>query len=141
MSKIEIDRCAYDAETIFDYYIDGDGNRVDCFDNDAAIAVLLDNSVLFANSRPYLEGDEKMPQTIVLFVNCNDVFAWGCADGEELPLNEVQTLFKMWHEDKSWGAAKWCAIRRNQKPQPPVIEAMKQNGLWSAEMDALGENH
>jgi hypothetical protein len=73
-------------------------------------------------------------------VNCNDIFAWGAADAEALPHDEIGKLFRMWHADKTWGTAKWCAMQRNQQPQPPVIERMKQAGCWDEAMEALPPN-
>jgi hypothetical protein len=43
-------------------------------------------------------------------------------------------------KEPRWGAAKWCAIRRDQKPQPPVIRRMKEDGVWDDVMESLGEN-
>lgn len=42
-----------------------------------------------------------------------------------------------WLENHEFGPAKWCAIKRNIKPQAPVIEAMKKAGVWDERMDAL----
>ena len=72
---------------------------------------------------------------------CNDIFAWACADGEDLPLDEVSNLYRMWEKDSKWGSAKWCCYRRKEKPQGPVVEAMKGDGSWDEEMEKLSENH
>ena len=73
-------------------------------------------------------------------MNCNDIFAWACADAEEVEHGEIQALYDLWLKDRTWGAAKWCAIKRNQKPQPPVIASMKKAGAWDDAMEALGAN-
>ena len=121
------------------YFFDFNGEEV-CID-EACLAKLLQDEVLFANGRRYIcDYDGEQPETIVLFVNCNDIFAWACADAEPLPLKEVGPLFKMHQSDPTWGAARWCCFRRNQKPQGPVIEAMKRDGSWDERMETLGEN-
>lgn len=105
-----------------------------------ALAQLLAAGELFANGRKYLECGEPADETTVLFVQCNDIFAWGCADAESLPFDEIGNLYRMWHADKSWGTAKWCALRRKQQPQGPVIQRMKQDGSWDEMMESLGPN-
>lgn len=115
---------------------------------------LLADEVLFCNERDYLEiefisdekgvikgsrpGKEVGGSTTLLYVNCNDIFAWGCADAEDLPTSEIGNLYKMHIADPSWGSAKWCCIRRNTKPQDPVIKYMKEAGVWDEKMEALG---
>lgn len=111
------------------------------FDHGQALARLLAEDVLFTNSFYWeKEWPEAARNKAGLFVNCNDIFAWACSDAERLPYDGIQSLYDMWLEDKSWGPAKWCAIQRNQKPQGPVIDAMKKAGVWDERMKALGNN-
>jgi hypothetical protein len=112
------------------------------FDEEVALSELLKNGVLFCNSRYYsLKKDTKSEgETIVLFVICNDVFAWGCADAEDLPLNELENFYKMWEKDKINGPIKWCCLRRNEKPQKPMVDLMKKEGAWDDELEKLSEN-
>lgn len=114
-------------------------------DEDLALAELLSAEIIFANCRPYVHswkdrGEEPDGRTVVLFVNCNDLFAWACADAEDLPLEEVPTLYKAWKAEGRWGVEKWCCRRRNQRPQPPVERQMREAGVWDAEMEALPPN-
>ena len=108
-----------------------------------ALSILLKEDILFCNERRYAEynNDKLLGSTIVLFVLCNDIFAWGSADSEDLPLNEIQNLYRMWEKDEKWGSAKWCCLRRKEKPQYPVAEAMKKDGSWDDEMEKLPENY
>jgi hypothetical protein len=78
-----------------------------------------------------------------LWVLCNDMFAWALADLEELPLTfeDITALWQMWYADQEWGHIKWCCIKRQEKPQNPVVEMMKKNGSWDDVMEALPENH
>lgn len=114
--------------------IDGDDVH-----EERALGEMLCHDVLFANEGVWRERDRESP-TVVLFVNCNDVFAWACADGEEVPFAEVPRLYRMWLADPGWGAAKWCCLRRKMQPQAPVVVAMKADGAWDAEMEALAPN-
>lgn len=111
------------------------------FDHRDALARLLAEEVLFTNSFHWeKEWPEAARNKAGLFVNCNDIFAWACSDAERLPYEGIQSLYDMWLENKDWGPAKWCAIQRNQKPQGPVIDAMKNAGVWDEGMKALGDN-
>ena len=107
------------------------------FDEEAAIAELLKDGVLFANSREYLWEGEKQGETIILFVNCNDVFYWACADAENVTLSELPDLHAMWLKDKGWGGIKWCCKKRKMQPQVPMKEMMQKEGVWEDWMDAL----
>jgi hypothetical protein len=111
------------------------------FEEGQALARLLAEEVIFINSH-WWEKDwpERARKITSLNVNCNDIFAWACADAEEIEHSEIQDLYDLWFADRSWGAAKWCAIKRGQQPQPPVIAAMKKAGAWDACMEALGRS-
>ena len=120
------------------FEIDG----VEYCDEEMALAALLKADILFANSRKYLEIDSTIVcnETIVLFVNCNDVFAWACGDAESLTMAEVPTLYRAWKADQYWGVLKWCCQKRNLKPQKSIVDDMKKVGKWDAEMEALRDN-
>ncbi len=120
------------------------------FIEENALAEMLYAGVLFCNTFDY--GDKEinrrnterennwMGKTIVLFVNCSDVFAWGCADSEDVTTAELEDLYRHWKTDPIWGIAKWCCFKRNQKPQKPVEEAMKRVGSWDDKLENLGKN-
>jgi hypothetical protein len=133
------------------------------FEDDKALAHLLMNEVVFLNShwskyerltnvrtedgkgyksapRADARWTKAESELIAVYVNCNDVFAWGCADAEDLPHDEIENLYRLWRADPHWGSAKWCAIRRKQQPQKPVIDAMKAAGSWDDIMENLGPN-
>jgi hypothetical protein len=75
-----------------------------------------------------------------LCVICNDIFAWGCADAEPMAHADVQEVFRRVRTDPRWGAAKWCALKRNERPQAPVVRDMTAAGAWDDEMEALPAN-
>lgn len=77
----------------------------------------------------------------VVLVNCNDVFAWGCADTENLSEADIPELFLLWVEDAMWGPVKWVCMKRKEQPQFPIARDMKKAGVWCGRMEALEPNH
>lgn len=123
------------------YWIDiGDGKKEP--DNEAMVAKLLDDGVLFLNSRKYYCEHAKglMPETLVLFVLCNDTFAWGCADAEEVTTEELPKLFEMHEKDPVYGSIRWVCIKRGEKPQKPIADRMRTSVSWDEEVEKLAEN-
>jgi len=96
------------------------------------LAKLLFDGILFCNTGKF-NGED----TVVLFILCNDLFYWGTADGQAFTTVDIGPLMKMHLEDPDWGAQKWCCLKRNLRPQVPVIEFMKKQGKWTPELEAL----
>ena len=86
---------------------------------------------------PFFEPNNPSNQSLAVFVNCNDLFAWGCADAEPLPLSEVAALWRAWKADPVYGSSKWACLRRGQRPQGPVERRWREHGTWGPEMEAL----
>jgi hypothetical protein len=86
------------------------------------LAHLLLEDVLFCNDGWWYETEGKPWQKgyISHHVNCNDVFAWGCADAEDITYNEIHELYEFWKKDPIWGSSVWCIKKRKQRPQLPV---------------------
>lgn len=67
------------------------------------------------------EGDE-----VKVYVNCNDIFFWGCSDVEDIEVNDVE-LLKEVHEQleaiKTGLSAYWiylyCSRKRKMQPMQP----------------------
>lgn len=97
------------------------------------LAFLIAEEEIFINPR---KGE-----SIKLFVNCNDVFAWGCADLEEIGWDELSDLFFKVIADRKWGSLKWCCLKRNERPQLVIEKDMKAENAWDEKLDALPENH
>ena len=126
------------------------------FDAEKAIAFLLLEDEVFLNTRKYVVNDwdpkDKWDisdkSTTVIFLNCNDLFAWGCADGEELlnddelnvEKNELYRLTSYVLVNHKWGSTKWACWKRNMQPQKPVAESMKEDGAWDDFMKSLPAN-
>lgn len=114
------------------------------FDEYKALAKLLVDGVLFVGDAidgPFFSSNSKEAgNTISLSVNCNDIFAWACADAEPITCEELPQLYLEHAKNPSWGAIKWCAKKRNIQPQSPVIRDMKKEGVWDDEMERLKKN-
>lgn len=64
------------------------------------LKVLLCEDVLFINNGWWkTEKGEWPADHITIHVNCNDVFAWGCAEGEDILYGELEELYEMWKKD------------------------------------------
>lgn len=151
----------YRDEIFIDYESNGETKTI--VDEEKALSILLKEEILFCNTRcfigncgkwsdqyeSYLDYIKDIPkdklqiesETIVLFVNCNDVFAWGCADAEHLTTDDIPNLYMLWKKWGHDGVTKWCCIKRNEKPQKPIADAMKKAGHWDDELEALSENY
>lgn len=113
------------------------GETVHWFNEELAVAILLANDVVFISGQDYKAPWAPEEKSCAVVVNCNDVFYWACADAEPLPQGEIETLYKMWKANPKYGADKWCCLRRNLRPQVPLVEMMKKDGFWDAELEAL----
>ena len=111
------------------------------FDKEKALARMLAEDVIFLNNH-WWEDDwpESARKSTSLNVICNDIFAWGYSDAETISYDDIQDVYDAWIANREWGPAKWCAAKRNLKPQAPVIEAMKKAGIWDESMDMLEDN-
>ena len=110
------------------------------FETEQALALLLINEVVFLNQFWWeKEWPENARRKTSVSVNCNDVFAWGCADAENMDYRDLESLYDMWIKDPSWGPAVWCIIRRRELPQKPVAESIAKRGIW--DLNALKNEH
>ncbi len=123
------------------------------FMEEDALAYLLKEDVLFFNTREYItpdwdknkrkEGEERKleicGETIVLFVNCNDTFAWACADAECICEDEIEDLYVFCKMYK-FGSDRWVCLKRNEKPQKPLVDMMKKENEWDELMENLLDN-
>jgi hypothetical protein len=132
---------AYKLEDICYTFTDAKGVTHETFDENEALAHLLLANVVFCNQREYVEIDGTIAgSTTVIFMCCNDVFMWACADGEALLNDDIKPLFLAWHADKHFGPTRWVCIKRQEKPQGPIVTGMKNAGVWDDVMEALPDN-
>lgn len=72
-----------------------------------------------------------------LLCNCNDIFYWACADAEPVKPSDIATLYTLVRDNRHWGAVHWCALKRQMRPQVPVMDSMRKSGGWTPAMEAL----
>ena len=117
---------------------DGDpGDPIDLFETTDKLAVLLCHYQVFISSQPKTSTGQA-PKW--LFALCNDIFAWSCADAELLDPDQIDEVYDYWRHDPAWGVAKWCMWQRQEQPQEPVREVMRENGSWESWCDQLKKN-
>ena len=105
------------------------GQDEEYFDDNEAVIQLLQQSIAFIN----------LEQGVI--VNCSDVFVWACADGEKIENEkELEEVYKWCVKYPNYGGAIWCCIKRNEKPQAPVVKRMKELGEWDISLDKLTDN-
>lgn len=87
---------------------------------------LLAEGVIIVNNGWW---DQNWPKDkITISVICNDIFAWGCADAEDIEYKDLETIFNLHRKDPIWGIASWCIKKRKQRPQYPVERDMIEAG-------------
>ena len=142
-----------DDVKLSDFILDmSEHNMADSFLTNEAISYLMNQEVLFANSRPYVNNPwmpkekwETSEETLVLFVSCGDTFAWGGSDAESITYSEnigseIYQLLEYYLENRTYGVTKWVCIKRNQQPQKPLADSMKRDGIWNDIMESLPHN-
>lgn len=96
------------------------------------LKILLCEDVLFINNGWWFKEQGKPWQDdyITIHCNCNDIFAWACADSEDVTLCELKELYEFWKKDPNWGPAAWCIKKRKQPPQEPARKLIEAKGIW-----------
>lgn len=107
----------------------------DCTEMEFKLAHLLLEGIIFCNNGWWLEKQGKPWQSdyVTLHVICNDVFAWGCADAEDVTYKEIPDLYEMWRKDPQSGHEAWCIKKRKMMPQKPVEKMFRDDGIWNLE--------
>ena len=112
-----------------------------CDEAKALSQMLAEYGLLFVSgdAGPFFktDGEDKVPAAI--YVNCNDLWMWGCADAEPLPMDQIGTFYKAW-KSVEWGTTIWSCAQRNLQPQSPIRKDMKKDGAWDDVMDGLPKN-
>lgn len=107
------------------------------------VSELLKLELCFVNYRKFWCDSNKRIEdyTIVVFLICNDLFAWGCADCESIGSEkDLISIWKYHCDDSKYGTLKWCCKKRNMQPQGPYIDLMKNDGCWTDELESLRKN-
>jgi hypothetical protein len=116
------------------YAVNGD------FQSKDILTYLLAKDVVFINNGWWNKEDGiPWPEDhISVHVNCNDIFAWGTADSEDITYSELPELLRYYRQDPNWGSAAWCIKKRKMRPQEPVEKEL-ENSIWDLKT-LLGEH-
>jgi len=96
-----------------EYWYVIDGQRVP--NEESMISKLLDDNILFCNSRKFLDpfSNEVREETLVLFLNCNDCFV-PAADAECLTSQELPDFFSLYEKLGDWATVEFVARKRKR---------------------------
>lgn len=82
-----------------------------------------------------------IPSKALFSVNASDIFAWGCADSEFIESEaELWQLAELVAAEPKFGEIHWLCHKRQQQPQPPWIERLKEAGAWDELLQNLPAN-
>ena len=113
------------------------------FEAEDFIGELLLKGLIFTNSY-WMKKDwpDAAKNITALFVNCSDIFAWGCSDSEDILHEEFDTLYEYYTKDPNWGCAIWCMTKRKGMPQKSVYDTIMKEGIWNLDkMKILEPNY
>lgn len=108
------------------------------FEMEMAIAELLAAEKVVIGGLVEYENDKSIAS---LDVMANDVWMWGCADCEPLPIDEIKNLWIMFKENESWGEVWWVCKQRDMQPQKPMRDKMIEQNAYPDWMNKLGKNY
>lgn len=85
--------------------------------------------------------DVKKDGQVCMLYNTSDLFAWGysCADIIEDDAH-LAKIYDAWKKKGHLGVLAWQCKHENQKPQKPMEDWMRNEGVWDDEMEALPQN-
>ncbi len=111
----------------------------DCDDIEYKLARLIMEHEIFCNNGWWYkeEGKPWQEDAITLHAGCNDIFAWGCADSEDVKHGDVNDIYAFWKHDPDHGVAAWCIMKRKQMPQRPVEKMFREHKAHLWDLDAL----
>ena len=112
-----------------------------CDEAEALSQMLASDGLLFVSggAGPFFKIDEKDKIPASIYVNCNDLWIWACADAEPLPMDQIGIFYKAWKADGE-GVKQWCCVQRDMQPQEPIRKNMREAGTWTDVLEALPKN-
>lgn len=115
----------------------GDNNEY--FDEQEALSEMLSEpNLLFigGDSGPFFNTSTPDRNAVCVYINCNDLFYWGCADSEPLPHDKIEEAWRGWKAGDC-SLNKIACVQRGMQPQNPIVEQMKKDGEWDNGFEAL----
>jgi len=107
-----------------------------CLKDECLSLLLAEEGLLFVGTPKTCFFEDQAGQA-ALWINCNDTFGYGCADAEPLLHSEIGPVTKLYLQWGCHGVIKWVALRRKERPIPEIVEHMKKDGHWDAELEAI----
>ncbi len=110
------------------------------FEHAKALAHLIMNDVCLVHDHWWhKEFSEEDKKSIGISIICSDTFAYASADSENLPYNQIETVYRMWKKDPIYGPTAWCVMQRKERPIAPV-EKWLRNAGYDIDSWLLNEN-
>jgi hypothetical protein len=81
--------------------------------------------ILLINGK--LSISESENEKYELYINCNDLFFWGCGDAELITLEEISELLEYLKLSSKHGELLWVARKRKMRPQPAYYDYFDDN--------------
>ena len=78
------------------------------------------------------EGVSWPKDAISVHLNCNDTFAFSCADSEDIRFSDLKPLFELYRAHPVFGTTAWAIAKRGQFPIHPLRVKMEEAG-WDVE--------
>jgi len=79
-------------------------------------------------------GDDK----VEMYINCSDTFFWGCADGEDISIEELPELLECFKLSPNHGGDLWVCRKRKMRPQTACYKSRYPKEEWHL-FDEAGE--
>ena len=61
-------------------------------------------------------------EEVKMWVLCNDLFFWACADGEDFDLSDLDDFNQAFKDSPDNGQILWCCRKRGMRPQKPYYK-------------------
>lgn len=111
------------------------------FDDELAIGEMLAEGTVFLGGKagPFFECEDDADRGghAALWINCNDLWMWACADAEPLCEEDVEPLYIATCCPRRFSIIRWTCLRFQRPPMPEIIADMKTAGVWDEEMENL----
>jgi hypothetical protein len=111
------------------YYVD-DSKLKESIDVEALLARDPDREVFCCS---YAELNDR--GDVVVAVNCNDTFAYACADAEDVSMDELYELTQVRYEGGWRAVVEWIAKRRKERGDPDCVPLHRRGELHATEIN------
>lgn len=104
------------------------------YDDNFALQELLQDNIVFLNNHWWkIEWPDEAKDSFSVNVLCSDAFGYATADAEELPYSELESLYRHWLRDPTWGSVVWVIKQRKTMPLLHIVEKIVEKGIWDRE--------